>query len=174
MTLSEVIEESVVEILKNVELVAMDVDGVLTDGRLTFSEQGREIKSFHVHDGYGIKQLIANGIEVAIITGRESSIVSQRANELGINHVIQGSLDKAKSLRDLLEQLKIPSANAVFIGDDMPDLPAMQLAGLGISVNNAIADVKQAFPVTTTRSGGEGAVREFCDLLLTVKLSEKP
>ncbi|WEN16907.1 HAD-IIIA family hydrolase [Rhodanobacter sp. AS-Z3] len=149
-----------------IRLAVFDVDGTLTDGRLWYGEDGRETKVFHVHDGLGLKRLQANGIEVAIITARISHPVSLRAEELGINHVYQGQSDKRACLHQLLDALHLMPEQAAFVGDDLPDLPPMHIAGLAVAVANAHPWVAEAAHWRTTRSGGMGAAREACDLIL--------
>lgn len=149
-----------------IRLAAFDVDGTLTDGRLHYGEDGRETKVFHVHDGLGLKRLQANGIHVAIITARISHTVSLRAEELGITHVYQGQGDKRACLRDLLDALNLAPDQAAFIGDDLPDLPPMGIAGLAIATANAHPWVAERAHWQTRRAGGEGAAREVSDLLL--------
>lgn len=149
-----------------IRLAAFDVDGTLTDGRLWYSESGHETKVFHVHDGLGLKRLQANGIHVAIISARISHPVALRAEELNIAHVYQGQNDKRECLRQMLEALNIQPEQAAFVGDDLPDLPAMGLAGLAVSVANAHPWVTQRAHWQTSLGGGMGAVREVCDLIL--------
>ena len=149
-----------------IRLAAFDVDGTLTDGRLHYGEDGRETKVFHVHDGLGLKRLQANGIQVAIITARISHTVSLRAEELGITHVYQGQGDKRACLRDLLDALNLTGEQAAFIGDDLPDLPPMGIAGLAIATANAHPWVVERAHWQTRCAGGAGAAREVSDLLL--------
>ncbi|BFI95232.1 MAG: HAD hydrolase family protein [Rhodanobacter sp.] len=149
-----------------IRLAAFDVDGTLTDGRLWYGEDGRETKVFHVHDGLGLKRLQANGVQVAIITARISHPVALRAEELGIANVYQGQSDKRTCLRQLLEALKLAPEQAAFVGDDLPDLPAMRIAGLAVAVANAHPWVAEAAHWQTRLPGGQGAAREACDLIL--------
>ena len=148
---------------RKIKLVALDVDGVLTNGQLTFDSNGVEYKTFHVQDGLGLRKLLDAGVAVAIITGRESPIVTRRASELGIEHVAQGIADKAVALQSLLHQLDLISQQALYVGDDEPDLPALQMAGVAVAVQNAVENVKACADWVTTRNGGDGAVREICD-----------
>lgn len=150
-----------------IRLAAFDVDGTLTDGRLHYAEDGRETKVFHVHDGLGLKRLQANGIEVAIVTARISHAVTLRAEELGIAHVYQGQGDKRTCLGDLLDALHLQPEQAAFVGDDLPDLPPMGIAGLAIAVANAHPWVAERAHWQTRYAGGHGAAREVCDMLLT-------
>ncbi|MDO1528289.1 HAD hydrolase family protein [Fulvimonas sp. R45] len=149
-----------------VRLVAFDVDGTLTDGRLWYGEDGRETKVFHVHDGLGLKRLQANGMQVAFITARISHPVALRAEELEIAHVYQGQGDKRACLLQLLEALGLAPEHAAFVGDDLPDLPPMRVAGLAVAVANAHPWVAEAAHWQTRLAGGMGAAREVCDLIL--------
>jgi len=149
-----------------VRLLALDVDGVLTDGALYFSNSGEEMKAFSTLDGQGIKLLQDNGVIVALITARTSQLVSRRAANLGINHLIQGSADKLHSLTSLLQQLKLELRQAAYVGDDLPDLACIRRVALGIAVANAHDAVKAEAFFTTISSGGKGAVREVCDWIL--------
>ena len=152
-----------------VKLAVFDVDGVLTDGKLCYSDDGRELKSFHVHDGFGLKRLMANGIEVAIITSRMSHMVTERTAELGIAHVYQGQENKLTCYEQLIHALKLAPDETCYCGDDLPDLPVMQRAGLAIAVANAHPWIREHANWRTQLRGGEGAVREVCDLLLAAQ-----
>lgn len=150
-------------------LLALDVDGVLTDGRLYFAEDGQELKTFDTQDGHGIKMLQQSGIICAIITGRNTKLVARRANNLGITHLLQGREDKLVALRELSAELGIAVENMAYVGDDWPDLPAIRAAGLGIAVANAHSELHTHADYVTRLEGGRGAVREVCDLLLKAK-----
>lgn len=152
-----------------VRLAAFDVDGTLTDGGLRVGADGREFKVFHVHDGLGLKRLQAHGIEVAIISARISHAVAVRTEELGINHVYQGQNDKATCLQRLLDALHLNADQAAFVGDDLPDLRAMRLAGFAVAMRNAHPTLFDHAHWRTTLSGGHGGVREVCDLLLAAQ-----
>lgn len=152
--------------LRQVRLLALDVDGVLTDGRLYFQADGIEIKAFHTHDGHGIKLLQQAGIVVALITGRDSPMVSRRAAALGIQHVHQGVDDKLDMLRELCARLDFDLKQTAYCGDDMPDVAAIRHAGVGISVPGAPSYIRQHADWVTETPGGHGAVREICDILL--------
>lgn len=149
-----------------IRLAVFDVDGTLTDGRLHYSEDGREAKAFHVHDGFGLNRLRAHGVHVAIITGRISQVVARRADELGITQVYQGQRDKRSCLHEILDAMDLTPEQAAFTGDDLPDLPAMGVAGLAIAVANAHPWVIERAHWQTRLRGGEGAAREICDMLL--------
>jgi 3-deoxy-D-manno-octulosonate 8-phosphate phosphatase (KDO 8-P phosphatase) len=152
-----------------VRLAAFDVDGVFTDGRFYLSDAGVECKAFNTQDGFGIRRLIDNGIEVAVISGRESEAVVHRMAELGVANVIQGCKDKVAALDDLIAKFDIDAAQCVYVGDDVPDLPLLQKVGYSIAVANAVTTVQQQCDYTTTAAGGHGAVREVCDLILAAQ-----
>ncbi len=149
-----------------IRLVVFDVDGTLTDGRLWYGEDGRETKVFHVHDGLGLKRLLANNVQVAIISARISHPVALRAEELDIAHVYQGQGDKHACLGQLVEALALTPDEVAFVGDDLPDLPPMRVAGLAIAVANAHPWVCERAHWRTTLSGGRGAAREVADMIL--------
>ncbi len=151
---------------KAIRLVICDVDGVLSNGKVYFGNENEELKSFNIKDGLGIKQLLNNGIQVAIITGRESNIVARRSKELGITHVYQGKKDKVFNYEKILVDLNLKPEQVAHIGDDLPDIPLMNRSGLGICVSDAHCFVKQNADWSTQSIGGNGAVRELSDLLL--------
>lgn len=156
----------VANLVENIELICLDVDGVLTDGGIHIDDLGRETKRFHVRDGLGLRLWQHLGGEVAIITGRSGAAVRHRAGELGINHVFQGSRDKVADFGHLLDDLDLAASQAAFIGDDLPDLPVMRLAGYPIAVADAAREVRDIAEYVTTRPGGLGAVREAVEHLL--------
>lgn len=151
---------------REIKLLVLDVDGVLTDGRLWYGNSGEELKAFNIHDGLGIKLLQRAGVDVAIITGKTSQLVARRGTELGIKHIVQGREDKLVALRVLATELNIALEEIAYMGDDLPDLSAIAAVGLGVVVANAMPYVAQHAAYKTTRSGGDGAVREICDLIL--------
>ena len=151
----------------DIRLLVLDVDGVLTDGRLPFDAKGGECKVFHVRDGYGIRRLLETGIEVALISGRKSVAVSKRADELSIRHVFLGAKDKLATLQTLASKLRISLGHIAYVGDDVPDLACMQAVGLPIAVADAHSDLDAVADWHTHLGGGQGAVREVCDLLLS-------
>jgi len=155
--------------LSRIRLVAFDVDGVFTDGRFYLSDDGVESKSFNTQDGFGIRQLVDAGIEVAVISGRRSDAVERRMADLGVPHVIQGCRDKAAALDELGSKLAISAAESAYVGDDIPDLPLLQKVGVSFAVANAVAAVRAACDHTTRAAGGFGAVREVCELILAVR-----
>jgi 3-deoxy-D-manno-octulosonate 8-phosphate phosphatase (KDO 8-P phosphatase) len=151
---------------RRLRLAIFDVDGVMTDGTLYIGAEGEAFKAFNILDGHGVKMLQAGGVATAIISGRASQAVSRRAAELGIAHVVQGCADKVAAFEKLRGELGFDAADCAFMGDDLPDLPVMQRCGFAIAVANAVEAVKQAAHYVTRASGGRGAVREFCELVL--------
>ena len=149
-----------------IKLAIFDVDGVLTDGRLYFLSDGGEFKSFNTLDGQGIKMLIASGVRTAIISGRSTPVVERRAQNLGIQHLYQGREDKLVVLDELLAELNLNYSEVAFLGDDLPDLPVMRRVGLGMAVASADGFVRQHAHGVTQARGGEGAAREFCELIM--------
>lgn len=150
----------------NIKCLILDVDGVLTDGTIWLTEEGKELKRFHIQDGLGIKRLQSAGITVAIISGRSSGGVTARMAELKVTHVYQGCSDKLIVFNKLINELGITPSEVAYIGDDLPDLPVMQVVGLSIAVANACPEVKACSHWVTEKNGGDGAVREACDRLL--------
>jgi 3-deoxy-D-manno-octulosonate 8-phosphate phosphatase (KDO 8-P phosphatase) len=155
----------------DIRLLVMDVDGVMTDGKITYTSDGQELKSFNIKDGLGIKRAQAMGIETAIITGRTSPMVERRALELGIAHLVQGREDKLAALSDLLDQINLSLDQVAYIGDDLPDLTAIETVKLGACPADAATEVKSKANWVSTREGGDGCVRELCDLLVSHKSS---
>lgn len=152
-----------------IRLLVLDVDGVLTDGRLYYDAEGRETKSFHVRDGYGIQQVLAAGILVAVISGRSSAAAAARLAELKVPHTFLGRNNKRQVLDQLLKELRIPLDDVACVGDDVIDLEIMEPAALGITVADGHPDVVRAADWVTNAGGGRGAVREVCDLLLSAR-----
>ena len=152
-----------------IKLLALDVDGVLTDGKIYYGNNGEELKAFNIKDGLGIKLLQRVGVTVAIVTGRRSAIVTRRAMELGISDVIQGREDKLTALEELCAQLGVTLNECAYMGDDLPDLSAIGAAGLGLSVVDGAGPVRAAAQWCSTRRGGDGAVREACEFILQAK-----
>jgi YrbI family 3-deoxy-D-manno-octulosonate 8-phosphate phosphatase len=147
----------------------MDCDGVLTDGRLYFSEQGEAIKVFHVRDGQGLVMWHRAGFQSGIISGRSSEIVRLRAKDLGTGYVKIGSKDKLKDFAEILEIAKVDADEVAYVGDDLPDIDLMKSVGFGIAVADAVEEVHQVASYITKQKGGFGAVREITDLLLKSK-----
>lgn len=151
---------------QKIKLLLLDVDGVLSDGRISFDNHGLETKSFNTKDGQGLKVLRASGVEVGIITGRRSAIVEKRAKELGIHILAQGREDKFTAMSELLEIHKYDLDQIAFMGDDYPDLTVMTKIGLAMSVQDAHFAVKHFAHWISPRKGGQGAVRDACDLIM--------
>lgn len=152
-----------------IHLLALDVDGVLTDGRLYFDNQGNEFKAFYTRDGLGLKAVQRAGIELAVITGRASRIVADRAAGLGIKHVYQGQDDKLTAYHDLLTRTGFSDETTCYAGDDWIDLPVLDRVGLAVTVPAAGQDIQDRCHWVTEREGGLGAVRELCELLLEAR-----
>lgn len=160
----------ILSLAANIELVVFDVDGVFTDGRLYLGHGGKEtLKVFHARDGHGIKLLLAANVQVAIISGRSSPIVSERMNSLGVKYVYQGCDDKRPVLHELADKLMIDKDKIAYVGDDTLDLPALTQVGLGIAVADGHPSLKTEAHWTTHTPGGRGAVREVCDLILSAR-----
>ncbi len=149
-----------------IRLLILDVDGVLTDGRLYFGPTGEALKVFYVRDGHGIKMAQKAGLEVAIVSGRRSDAAYHRARELGVNRFYEGVRDKLAVLEELLAALRLSPVQVAAVGDELVDLPLMARVGLGVAVADAVPEVKAAVHWITPSPGGRGAVREVCDLLL--------
>jgi 3-deoxy-D-manno-octulosonate 8-phosphate phosphatase (KDO 8-P phosphatase) len=150
----------------NIKLAVFDVDGVLTNGQLILGESGNEYKAFHVRDGHGLVMLLESGCHVAVITARSSNIVAERMTSLGIKYVYQGEKDKGTRLMKLIDELGIKREQVAYTGDDVIDLPAMMKVGLPIAVADARPEVKEHADWITEERGGQGAVREVCELIM--------
>jgi 3-deoxy-D-manno-octulosonate 8-phosphate phosphatase (KDO 8-P phosphatase) len=162
-------QAAVLDRARAVRLAIFDVDGVMTDGTLYIGAQGEVFKAFNILDGHGLKMLQSAGVATAIISGRSSEAVARRAAELAIAHVVQGSPDKVADFERLIAGLGIAAEECSYVGDDLPDLALMRRCGLAVAVANAVDAVKAAAHYVTRASGGRGAVREFCDLVLTAR-----
>ncbi len=154
------------DIVKEIRMLVLDVDGVLTDGTIYYGNSDEEYKAFNIKDGLGIKMLQKSGVIVAIITGRSSAIVTRRARELGIEQLIQGREDKLEALRELSEQCQLSLGQCAYMGDDLPDLGAIKGAGLGMTVADATSAVRKAALWISDLNGGAGAVRQACEFIL--------
>lgn len=154
---------------KRIRVLVLDVDGVLTDGRLTYLPGGGESKTFHVRDGLGIQLLIASGCKVAVVSGRESEVVARRARELNIDLVLLGIADKVEAYETVLMELDLTDEDVAYVGDDLPDLPLLRRAGLAFAVADAAPEVRAAAHVVLRAGGGQGAVREACERILKSK-----
>ena len=149
-----------------IKLLILDVDGVMTDGRIMLNDRGEEIKSFNVKDGQGLRILMRSGVDVVLITGRMSKAVEYRARDLGIRELYQGVEDKEALCIELLEARRLDKEQVCCIGDDLPDIPMFKHAGLSIAVADAAVEVHDAACHVTKKGGGKGAVREVCELIL--------
>ena len=158
-----------IEKIKQLKLLILDVDGVLTDGRLFFDQQGNEYKCFHARDGHGLKLLKQTGVEIAVISGRSSATVALRMKSLGIEHVYQGHENKRMAFQEILQNLQLTPNQVAHVGDDLLDLPIMTQVGFAIAVQDANFAVKQYADWCTQTLGGQGAVREVCDLIMQVQ-----
>lgn len=152
--------------LNKIKLLLLDVDGVMTDGRIVYLNDGGEAKAFDVKDGHGLKLIQRAGIRVGIITGRQSEVVARRAAELGIEIVYQGAKDKLQPFLEIIKELGLEPFEVAYVGDDVVDLPVMRQVGFSATVADAVDDIKPYVDLVTSRPGGRGAVREVCDLLL--------
>jgi 3-deoxy-D-manno-octulosonate 8-phosphate phosphatase (KDO 8-P phosphatase) len=168
------IEPAVIEKARKVRLLALDVDGVLTDGRLYFDQTGQEMKAFSTRDGMGIKALQRSDIKVALVTGRQSYIVSRRAEELGVDLVVQGSHDKWKSMQSLLSGARLSADQACFAGDDWMDVAVMSRVGFAVTVADADPWVREQADWVTSEAGGRGAIRALCNLILAAQGKIEP
>jgi 3-deoxy-D-manno-octulosonate 8-phosphate phosphatase (KDO 8-P phosphatase) len=149
-----------------ITLLMLDVDGVLTDGTIIYSNSGEEIKAFNVRDGHGLLLTMRAGIEVALLTARESQVVLHRAKDLGITAVYQKAIDKLAAYRSIIEEKKIEDKNVCFVGDDIIDIPVLRRVGFSVAVADAVPEVRDVVDYVTSQAGGKGAVREVCELLL--------
>ena len=152
--------------LARIKLLLLDVDGVLTDGRIIYDNHGNELKAFDVKDGHGLKMVQRAGIKVGIITGRRSAVVSRRAQELGIEILYQGALRKLEPYLEILSAQNLTDQQVAYVGDDIVDLPILHRVGFSATVADAVPDLFPYVDYVATRPGGGGAVREICDLLL--------
>jgi len=157
------------ENLKDIQLLLLDVDGVLTDGSIIYSDAGSEIKEFNVKDGFGIKLVMAAGIKVGLVTGRSSEALDRRCRDLGIDFIYDGAQHKARLLDKIITDTGTGADDTAFIGDDLPDIPLMRRIGLPIAVADAHELVRDCADWVTSAPGGRGAVREVCDALLKAR-----
>lgn len=151
---------------RKIKLLLLDVDGVMTDGRIIFDNQGNELKAFDVKDGHGLKLVQRAGIQIGIITGRQSQVVARRAEELGIKIVYQNAKNKMVPFCEILEALGVTPDEVAYVGDDVVDLPILRQVGFAATVADAVEDIKPHVHLVTKCCGGRGAVREVCDHLL--------
>ncbi len=160
------IDHEVLQRARNIRLAIFDVDGVLTDGSLFLGDNGEEYKAFHSRDGHGMKMLVRNGVDTAIITGRSSRVVEHRCRDIEIKHLYQGAVEKLPVFEDLLGKLGLSAEQAAFVGDDIVDLPIMRRVGLSVAVHDGHALVREYAHWTTPSGGGRGAAREVSELLM--------
>ena len=154
---------------RDIQALVLDVDGILSDGFVSLTNSGDEIKSFDIRDGLGMKLVQASGMKVIIITGRKSNIVEKRMTDLGVDLIFQGREDKGVALKEACAQLNILPEDCLYMGDDWPDLSAFAIAGMKVTVPNGHVEVRRRADLVTQAMGGRGAVREVCDMLLTSK-----
>ena len=154
---------------QRITFLLLDVDGVLTDGKITFTSDGHEVKSFDIQDGHGLKELARSGVGIGLLSGRRSPMVERRAKELDITEVHQGVADKLPVYEALISKRGLIDQEVAYVGDDVPDLPVLRRVGLAVAVRNGHAIVKRVAHYVTIRRGGEGAVREISDLLLRAR-----
>jgi 3-deoxy-D-manno-octulosonate 8-phosphate phosphatase (KDO 8-P phosphatase) len=154
------------EKLKNIKLLILDVDGVMTDGRVILDDNGREIKNFNVRDGHGIKLIQRYGIKIALLTGRKSEVVKHRARDLAIKEVYQKVFNKKEVFAEILLKNKLEAGETAFMGDDIVDIPVLRMVGFSAAVADASDIVKRTVDYVTQNKGGHGAVREVCEMLL--------
>lgn len=159
-------QKQVIAAAQAIKILVLDVDGILTDGKLYFSNNGEEIKAFHALDGHGIKMLKSAGIEVGIISGRKSALLTRRSQDLGIELLYAGREDKLNAIGELMQATSLKPEQIAYAGDDFPDLPVLRLAGLAFAVPNAHGEIKKIACAQTENDGGLGAVREMCDFIL--------
>jgi len=159
----------IIDRASNIKIIVFDVDGVLTDGSLYLDNHDNEYKAFYVRDGHGIKMLMESGVEIGVITGRDSPVVVRRMTELGISHFYQGCQEKRPVFDALLKRLDLAATEAAYVGDDIVDLPVMLRAHLAIAVADAHPLVKQHAHWVTPNAGGRGAARDACELIMSAQ-----
>lgn len=164
------IDQAILEKAKRMKILIVDIDGVMTDGRIIYSIYGDELKFFDVQDGFGISLLNRAGIKTIIITAKKSRIVKLRARDLKVTKAYQGCIDKLIPFNSILKDFKVPADEICFIGDDLIDLPILKRVGFAVSVPNAVDEVKKEAHYVTSKMGGRGAVREICDIILKSQL----
>lgn len=157
------------EKLKKIKMLILDVDGVMTDGRITIDSDGRELKNFNVLDGHGLVMIQRHGIQVAILTGRTSAVVDHRARDLKIAEVYQGALNKKEVFHQILQKNNLKPEGVAYLGDDIVDIPVLKMVGFSAAVNDAVELVKKTVDYITVNRGGQGAVREVCEMLLVAQ-----
>lgn len=164
-----IMDEAIKNKIRKIRLLMLDVDGVLTDGRIIMNDAGQESKNFDVKDGHGLKMVMRYGIDVILLTGRSSSVVTHRANDLGIKEVFQGILNKRDFFIRFIQERGLNPEEIGYIGDDFVDIPLLKRCGFSAAVRDAVGEVKEVVDYITDKPGGRGAVREVCDLILRVQ-----
>ncbi len=162
----EVTDERLLSKIRKVKLLILDVDGVMTDGRIIIDDAGLESKQFDVRDGHGLKMLMRCGIDVVLLTGRRSRVVEHRAADLGITEVHQGIWNKAEVFAGILERRKLSPEETAYVGDDVVDIPLLKRVGFSVAVADAVPEATGVADYVTKRPGGRGAVREVCEMIL--------
>ena len=165
-TLYGQVDRNIIATASGIKLLVCDIDGVFSDGRIYLGNDGEELKAFNTKDGFGIKALGQSGVDVAVITGRQSNIVEKRMTALGVKFIVQGEENKLPALQKIAEKLQLNAKQIAYIGDDVPDIACIKHVGLGVAVQDAHPLVRQAANYTTFLNGGFGAVRELCDLIM--------
>ncbi len=166
---SEFLDERLIAKIRQIRLLVLDVDGVMTDGRIIMDHEGRETKNFSVKDGHGMKVLMRYGVDVILVTGRKSTVVEHRARDLGIGEIHQGVHNKLEIAEAILRNRSMNYDHMAFVGDDIVDIPVLKRAGFSVAVADAVEDVKKCVDYVTVNKGGRGAVREVCELILKAK-----
>ncbi|MBA7561342.1 3-deoxy-D-manno-octulosonate 8-phosphate phosphatase KdsC [subsurface metagenome] len=165
----QIMDRALAEKLKKIVLLVLDVDGVLTDGKIIMDDLGNESKNFHVRDGHGLRLLMRGGVDVVLLTGRTSEVVKHRADELGIRDVYQGAKDKAQVLGEILGERGLPGECIAYVGDDVVDIPVFRMVGFSAAVADAPGYVRAQADYVTEKEGGDGAVREICEMVLNAR-----
>jgi len=154
------------EMISKIKVLILDVDGVMTDGSVIINDLGNETKHFDVKDGHGIKLLMRYGIDVVFLTGRTSQVVEHRARDLGVTEYYQGAINKLETLREILEKRGMPERCVAYVGDDLIDIPVLKRVGFSVAVADACREARETAVYVTTKGGGQGAVREVCEIIL--------
>ncbi len=162
-------EKKLIEKLRKIKMLVLDVDGVMTDGKIIMDSEGRELKNFNVRDGHGLVMIQRHGIKVAILTGRTSAVVDHRARDLKITEVYQGALNKKEVFAQLLQKNGLTADQIAYMGDDIVDIPVLKMVGFSSAVADALEIVKKTSDYVTISNGGAGAVREICEMLLVAQ-----
>lgn len=164
--MSIAINEKQMQLIRKIKVLILDVDGVMTDGRIIIDDLGTETKHFDVRDGHGIKLLMRYGIDIIFLTGRTSKVVEHRARDLGVKDCYQGSLNKLKTLKEILKKKNVDENCVAYIGDDLIDIPVLKMVGFSVAVADACEEVRNVANYITVNRGGQGAVREICEVIL--------